>query len=874
MSNQRTHTTNRQIKHSKNSLEVLVDSLVFKYVYLAFSVLALLTTTVYWAVLSTRVQLSNADELANGDIMGHIHDLSSAILPGQHTFLLKWPLFLLVGALGNTKNAVTLLTVAIALITIGAFAFILYRIERRPLVFGTICLALASMLLLVPAEPYPGGILPINMAMLTTRNIEYICYIISLYFVVRAKKMRSLSFILATLLLSIIIASDKLFLALSAGGAVLSLVVYAIVRRWTLVGFAVRWFICSVLAGLLANFILAVLSGHHVVHIVDSATVTPYGSVTNLHSLELAIIYALLGLFTIFGANPATDTRLLRHIPHQVLHNVCSLEGLALIINLAILAYGIYVICQLLTNTIVRGKHDPESKSHTLALTLTWSSVIAFGSFVVSKHYYPVDARYLQIAFFALFVVIASQLRRRQIQPRFVLLTGIVLTVSIASGLWGAQQNYHADQTALTATNNRDSLIAVALKQHPVSVLVGDYWRVLPTRLDSHNKVQVMPLANCTQPLSILTSTDWQVNLHKHSFAYLLTLDKSLTNFPRCSLQQITNVYGQPNATNIIAGTILKPKELLLFYDNGIHKQTSAIKKVATASPVSSVTPAPLENLPNTTCSGPTDMNIVAHEDDDLLFMNPDVLQSIQAGYCIRTIYVTAGNAGLGKEYWTQRQQGAEAAYSEMTGASTIWDQQYIKLTNDEAITVASPQGDTNISLIFLNLPDGNVNGQGFLSSDFESLAKLNAGHIATITSVDESSTYTLTGLVSALESLMHAYQPTIIRTQATYDTLKAVPEHSDHMAVGQITQLAYAKYETDALDNQVIIPLKFYIGYPIREMTPNVTGNELVQKSAAFFVYAMHDGNVCKNMTQCEQQHSNYALYITRKYSYSSSPS
>ena len=39
-------------------------------------------------------------------------------------------------------------------------------------------------------------------------------------------------------------------------------------------------------------------------------------------------------------------------------------------------------------------------------------------------------------------------------------------------------------------------------------------------------------------------------------------------------------------------------------------------------------------------------MQIVAHEDDDLLFMNPDLEHAIDAGSCVRTIYVTAGDAG------------------------------------------------------------------------------------------------------------------------------------------------------------------------------------------------------------------------------------
>src|SRR5215475_11483965 len=44
-------------------------------------------------------------------------------------------------------------------------------------------------------------------------------------------------------------------------------------------------------------------------------------------------------------------------------------------------------------------------------------------------------------------------------------------------------------------------------------------------------------------------------------------------------------------------------------------------------------------------CNGRS-MNIVAHEDDDLLFLSPDLIHDIQSGRCVRTIFVTAGDAG------------------------------------------------------------------------------------------------------------------------------------------------------------------------------------------------------------------------------------
>jgi hypothetical protein len=45
-------------------------------------------------------------------------------------------------------------------------------------------------------------------------------------------------------------------------------------------------------------------------------------------------------------------------------------------------------------------------------------------------------------------------------------------------------------------------------------------------------------------------------------------------------------------------------------------------------------------------CNNGASMNIVAHEDDDILFLSPDLVHDIRHGRCVRTVFVTAGDAG------------------------------------------------------------------------------------------------------------------------------------------------------------------------------------------------------------------------------------
>ena len=59
-------------------------------------------------------------------------------------------------------------------------------------------------------------------------------------------------------------------------------------------------------------------------------------------------------------------------------------------------------------------------------------------------------------------------------------------------------------------------------------------------------------------------------------------------------------------------------------------------------------------------CAGGA-IQIIAHQDDDLLFQSPDLLRDVDAGRCVRSVFVTAGDSGYGNDYWQSREEGAEA---------------------------------------------------------------------------------------------------------------------------------------------------------------------------------------------------------------------
>lgn len=845
-------------------LDALANRAHFRRTYVLFALLVLAATTVVWSFLSAKLQNGNADQLVDPYLFQH-GVLSGATFPGAHTFLLKWPLFWLVAAIGVTTYNLEIATVLSVLVTVAALAFILWRIERRPLVFGTLCLALASVLLLIPAQPAAGALLPVNMAMLTTRNIEYIVFIVGIMILMRWTRLRSWQFWLGASCIGLVAASDKLFLVISVGGALAALIVYALVSNVRLISLAVRWLVASVAAALVAA-VLLILAGH-VTHIVGQGSNGPYGLDLHPKAVALGSLYAVLGLFTNFGANPAYNALEVKQIPHDALTSLVSISGVSYLINIILLAAGAWAVW----NVCAASLHSPknpgselDTTAQSLSAVLVWTTVAALGVFIVTNHYYAVDARYLTISLFAVFVAGATYLRTRTYAVHWLLTVAGVLIVGIVLGLPGVNHTYSASRSALTTDTTRNDIVAQILTSQPVHSLVGDYWRVLPIRLDTKGRQNVVPLSGCTQVAQVQDSTAWQANWQHQSFAYLLSLQGGSTGYPACTLAEVTAAYGHPNASQLIAGTYASPQELLLLYDHGEKFYTP---RARTSSIATTVVPITTDQLTNTVCDGPSVMNIVAHEDDDLLFMNPDLLNEIKAGYCVRSVYITAGDAGANKFYWLSREAGSEAAYDEMDGPTKdIWTQRVVQLAPHEYVTIANPHGNSKISLIFMHLPDGNVNGSGFPASGNQSLAKLMSGAISNIRTVDDQSSYTAKDLQNALTSLMQLYQPAEIHTQAPQNESTQYPDHSDHITVGQFVRKAYTQYEQEQYADQVTIPISFYIGYPIHARPVNVSGADLQAKDAAFFAYGKYDSGACTSVASCTHN-SVYYAYLDREY-------
>jgi len=829
----------------------------FLFWYGVYGLLTLIVTTVFWSYLSAKLQQSNADQLVNTYLFESMQTFREAKFPGTHSFILKWPLFLLIRLTGPSVFALQLFTVLISLATVACFASILYLIDRRPIVFGTVCLALASVLLYIPAQPYAGGILPVNMAMLANRNLEYIVYILSLVLLIRAPSIKSRRFFVAVLVLALLGLSDRLFLTLALGGGALMVAVYFVGRKKEGMKLGLRWLLATALAILGSLFMQGAINVSGITGLVDTSGGSPYVVITSLKTLTLGLVFGTLNVVTNFGANPAYDAAVVRHIPGLVKQRLLSATGIGYIINALTMVLGLYVGLRVWLATMKKySKTTSVDGATNLAVMLMASSVAAGGAFIITDHYYVVDARYLTIILFATFISAVTWVRKRSIQPKasVVAILAAVLTIGVMAGVVNTQRTHEVQSRALVEIHERNQLVAQALLNHPVSVLVGDYWRVLPIKDTKPDSVRIMPLDGCTENRQLLTSQAWQADLSHQSFAYLLSFDKSLTNFPKCNLERITSAYGRPDSSILLAGTHDNPKELLLFYEKGIQKKSATSVKVQTILPI---TP---EEVATGECADKTVMNIVAHQDDDLLFLSPDLIHDIKSGKCIRTVYLTAGDGGFDALYWQKRERGSQAAYSAMLRTNNSWTQRVIKLADGQFVTVVNPRGNAKVALIFMRLADGNVLGSGFSSSQFESLKQLESGNISQLHSVDGQSVFDWPGLNKTLVDIMKIYQPVEIKTHTWTNLSSDVVDHSDHGAAGRIAKLAYDQYDTDG------VGLKYYESYSARVLPENVFKDDLAQKTVAFLMYAKLDPSVCHDKNECDQS-GNYGLYLKRQY-------
>ncbi|MCX6649753.1 MAG: PIG-L family deacetylase [Candidatus Bathyarchaeota archaeon] len=213
-----------------------------------------------------------------------------------------------------------------------------------------------------------------------------------------------------------------------------------------------------------------------------------------------------------------------------------------------------------------------------------------------------------------------------------------------------------------------------------------------------------------------------------------------------------------------------------------------------------------------------------AHQDDDLIFMSPSLMDDVASGVGVWTVYLTAGDAGLGESYWQGREEGERAAYSAM-GASG-WRDGVLSLAGGNIASSVSADG--KVRLVFLRLPDGGCLSKELAPS--KALERIWEGE--EVKTVNGSNRYTRERLISALVEIIRLAGADVVSTHDPEGWVAGC-DHLDHLYTG--------RFAAEAADRSRV-SLMLFRGYSSDLQPPNLPDVVYHRKRAVFEAYARHD--------------------------------
>lgn len=202
------------------------------------------------------------------------------------------------------------------------------------------------------------------------------------------------------------------------------------------------------------------------------------------------------------------------------------------------------------------------------------------------------------------------------------------------------------------------------------------------------------------------------------------------------------------------------------------------------------------EPVPDGPPLGPAaNVTIVAHQDDDLIFMQPDVTDVVEVRAGLLAVYVTAGEGSKtgddAIDTAGKRDAGLRAAYAEAAGVDATWACGFIDIAGHAAEHCRLDEA--NVSLVFLGYPDGGKEGERT-----NSLLHLWEGTtLGAETVAKKRARYDQAGLIATIAEILTTAQPTTIRTLEIASTHGR--DHSDHMLVGALAVLGTAAARSTA---------------------------------------------------------------------------
>lgn len=205
-------------------------------------------------------------------------------------------------------------------------------------------------------------------------------------------------------------------------------------------------------------------------------------------------------------------------------------------------------------------------------------------------------------------------------------------------------------------------------------------------------------------------------------------------------------------------------------------------------------------------------LNIVAHPDDDLLFLNPDILEDIENGDGSSILYMTRGDDGRNRQYYDRR---------------------------FEAVSIAYPD--------YIHPYYYGIKSNSFRNGDvYGSLYAMWNDHTLKVEPVGGDKFpvpfYTYDVVVELIRQSIEYSKPDVIRTHDP-DVEPSIDHDEPHL--DHIDHIYTAKFVQEAAKAFPHIPVYAYMGYPIRYQPENVVPELAAKKLQMWRKYQEIDTEV-----------------------------
>jgi LmbE family N-acetylglucosaminyl deacetylase len=277
-------------------------------------------------------------------------------------------------------------------------------------------------------------------------------------------------------------------------------------------------------------------------------------------------------------------------------------------------------------------------------------------------------------------------------------------------------------------------------------------------------------------------------------------------------------------------------------------------------------------------------LQIVAHPDDDLFFLNPDLHRSLRRGGAHRTVVFTCGeadgrNAPVGSDgyeaivpdyegYTAARYNGLRRAYAQMAVGEpeSIWERRAVEVVGGIFAEISTLAPARHVSLMFLNLWD-----DGALSPDpggrIREIWRQTASFCPTMrpsgTPVEGHYRYSRELLTTAIAGIVEEFQPTVLRTMdlqpdfqihddehPQYSDSDSYSDHQSHTGAAGFALAGLLEAVLRGSSRRVAV--EGFRGYYNRRWPANLTRDGRIDKSTYITTYAWADHGACADPVGC----------------------